>query len=90
MPETMLSPDDRRYILWDRKDGPAPPRDQQTGEFLTSGCLGQVSVNNVYLTSYARWPDWRRPYHLPVGSVIPGVRFCLSGERGEYDIYRVR
>lgn len=82
--------DDRRFILWDRKDGPQPPRDQDTGEYLTQGCLGWLEASNCYLRSYAEYPDGSvKLDDLEIGQVIRGVVFRLSGERGEYDLYRV-
>lgn len=79
-----------KYILWSRKEAPCPPRDADTGEFLTSGALGELSLKNVYLRAYATYPDSRRPKDLEVGERIPGVRFALSGVLAEeYDLYRV-
>lgn len=82
---------DRGFILWDRKDGPAPPRDQNTGEYLTGGCLGELTLDNVYLRSYAHRPDGAKQFSdLEIGECVVGVQYRLSGEKGCYDIYRVR
>lgn len=76
---------DRRYILWDTKrDGTLRYPDENT-----DGILGRLSVNNVYLTAYAGYPDDRRPNDLAVGERIENVRYNLSGEVGYYDLYRV-
>jgi hypothetical protein len=83
-----MSHDTKRFILWSRVDGPNPPRDER-GNFLTSGSIGWVGVENVYLLTYAKYPDGRRPEHLELGESIPNVVFSLSAERGEYDVYRV-
>lgn len=36
-----------------------------------------------------RYPSDERPRDLDVGQRIQSVKYGLSGERGEYDIYRV-
>lgn len=79
----------KRFILWDQKDGPNPPRDE-AGEILTNGCLGRLTINNVYLTSYGARPDGAKAYdELELGEAVRNVRFSLSGSKGEYDVYRV-
>jgi len=77
-----------RFILWDRRDGSAPPRED--GVIITSGCLGQLTEDNVYLRSYGKRPEGALAYvDLAVGQCVHNVVFSLSGERGEYDVYRV-
>lgn len=77
------------FILWDRKDGPNPPRDE-AGEILTSGVLGRLGRGNVYLTTYGARPDGSKTYdELELGEAVRNVRFSLSGSSGEYDVYRV-
>ena len=80
----------KRFILWDRKDG-SPHRDDDGNNIVSSGILGRVTADNVYLTAYASYPvdEPRRPTDLAVGEVIRGVRYTLSGGNGWYDIYRV-
>ena len=75
---------DRLFILWNRRrDGELRPgRD-------TDGVIGRVSVNNIYLTAYAKYPGTVRPVDLEVGECIEDVQYHLSGERGFYDVYRV-
>lgn len=78
------------YILWDQRNGD-PPRDATTGEFMTSGHTGILTADSVYLTTYAQWPAGAPALHvLEVGQHISGVKFSLSGERGEYSVWRVR
>ena len=79
-----------RYIIWDPKEG--EPWRGQDGEFLTSGCLGAMTADSVYLRVYAMWPEgwsWDDLVKLEVGGRISGVTYNLSGSRGTYDIYRV-
>jgi len=80
-----VHPNDRRYILWNSKRDGKPRYPDET----TDGVLGRLSHNNVYLSTYACYPDDRRPSDLAVGQCIENVRFSLSGEVGYYDIYRV-
>lgn len=73
---------EKRFILWDPKDG-----------FPTegsSGILGRITINNVYLTTYAEYPCHKRPQDLLVGEAIRSVKFSLSFERGLYDIIRIK
>jgi hypothetical protein len=80
----------RRFILHsDSKHGGKPLEDEE-GNIIGSGALGAISVDNVYLTTYAEYPTDVRPYDLKVGACIEGVEFRLSGELGVYDIYRVK
>lgn len=79
-----------RFILWDPKDNYVPSTDEEGNEIISDGVLGRLSPNNVYLTTYARYPDGAPALReLEVGECIKGVMFRLSGERGTYDIYRV-
>jgi hypothetical protein len=76
----------KRFILWNReRDGELRYPDEQT-----EGVLGQLSLDNVYLQTYARYPDDKRPDDLKVGECIQGVAYSMSGQRGTYDVYRVR
>ena len=86
-PEAML--DARRFILWSRRDGDRPRLDDD-GNIDSDGVIGRVGVLNCYLTTYAEYPDARRPEHLEVGESSPQVRYSLSGSRGFYDVYRVK
>ncbi len=75
-----------QFILWN----PAEPGPHYDGEHIvSSGVIGRVGPDNVYLTAYGVYPDERRPADLKVGEVIRGVEYRLSGQRGIYDIYRV-
>jgi hypothetical protein len=78
-----------RFIIWDNKDGKPHKSDDGTG-IISGGIMGWLDANSVYLTTYASYPDARRPADLEVGACLPGVRWTLSGEVGIYDIYRVR
>lgn len=77
------------FILWDTKDGHRPTLDENR-DIISDGLLGRIGPDNVYLTTYASYPDEVRPADLEVGSCIQNVRFSLSGETGSYDIYRVK
>jgi hypothetical protein len=81
--------ENKAFILWDPKDGD-PPRDEGGG-FRTSGAVGEIGQDNVYLRAHAQFPSLTRPEDLEyVGARIQGVTFRLSGEKGTYDVYRVR
>jgi len=85
---TTAATDGPRFILWDQRDG--SPRRGDDGVLISDGVLGRMDASNVYLTIYAQYPDGaKRPGELAVGERIEGVVFALSGERGEYDVYRV-
>jgi len=80
----------RRFILHSRQyHGDLPLRNAE-GEIITYGAIGRIGIGNCYLQAYAKWPDERRPEVLKVGECIQDVEYRLSGERGVYDIYRVR
>lgn len=82
---------DKLFILWDRRNGPRPPRDQDTGEILSGGCIGRIGLHNVYLRTYGVRPNGAKDYDcLDVGEFIRDVKFNLSGTSGVYDIYRVQ
>lgn len=72
----------KTYIIEDPKDAGQWP--------LYRGIIGPISSDNVYLRAYAQWPDTRRPCDLGLGSAIEGVVFRLSGERGVYNVRRVK
>lgn len=78
--------EDRRFILWNTKrDGQVRyPGDR------TDGVIGQVTHENVYLTAYASYPGDELPKDLKLGQCIKSVRYNLSSEHGEYDVYRVK
>jgi len=76
-----------RFILWDQDRG-APSRDH-SGEYLTSGAVGVIDAGNVYLTTYAKYPDERRPKDLAVHERICGVEYSMSWTHGVYDIIRI-
>ena len=78
------------FILWDRKEGPTPPRNQDTGEILTSGCMGVIALDNLYVRTYVIYPEGSKPLkNLEIGESIRGVKFSLSGSTGYYNIYRI-
>lgn len=80
-----------KFIIWDPKDNYRPSMDEQGNEIVSDGVIGRVGPNNVYLTTYARYPkDAKALRELEVGECIKGVVFSLSGSRGVYDIYRVQ
>jgi len=79
----------RRFILWDTKDNYRPMTDEEGNEIVSDGILGRLSLDNVYLTTYANYHGDKRPRDLEIGECIKGVGFRLSGEHGVYDIYRV-
>lgn len=79
---------EKRFILWDYKDGNPPRTDD--GGFNTDGIIGRVGLDNVYLATYGARPDGAPKYDdLEIGGCVRGVVFRLSGERGEYDVFRV-
>lgn len=80
----------KKYILWDTKDGPYPPLDEN-GDINTSGLLGHIDRDNVYLRAYADGDAHLQETldELEVGQCRHGVIFRLSGEKGIYDVYRV-
>jgi len=74
-----------KYILWDtRKDGVLRYPDSDT-----VGILGKLTLDNVYISTYAQYPDGKHARNLQVGEHIKDVKFTLSGGKGLYDIYRV-
>jgi hypothetical protein len=87
---------EKRFILWDRKDGEFPRRsDVEVDEhmanlIISEGVLGWITEDNVYLTTYANYPGVERPRDLAVGCRISNVQYSLSGSKGVYDLYRVR
>lgn len=78
---------DRRFILWDTKDGAVR---YDGDDIISDGVIGRVTINNAYLAAYAVYPDERRPKDLEVGQSISSLGFHLSGGHGWYDLYRVR
>lgn len=80
--------DGRKFIL--RHPSSGPLRESDDGYIVEDGVMGCLDSTNVYLTTYAEWPDRRRPKDIGVGERIRGVKFRLSGECGVYDVYRVK
>lgn len=77
-----------KYILWDPKDG--DPTRYGDGQIVSSGLMGEITADNVYLSLYAVYPADQPCIHsLAVGECIRGVQYNLSGSKGVYDIYRV-
>lgn len=77
------------FIIWDPSDG-SLSRDLE-GQINTSGIFGRISADNVYLTTYATYPqDSKSLLEMDIGERMENVCFSLSGERGYYDIVRVR
>lgn len=81
---------EKKFILWDLRDGPYPPLNAEGG-INTSGCIGHLTRDNVYLRAYAEGGAHLQETldELKVGQCRHGVTFRLSGEKGTYDIYRV-
>ena len=81
---------EKKFIIWDPKDGSRPRVDDE-GNIVSDGLIGRVTQNNVYLTTYAGYPNNSQPLgDLPVGGGVYGVKFSLSGSTGFYDVYRVQ
>lgn len=79
---------DKRFILWNEKDG-EPCRDN--GRITSSGAVGEIPIDSVYLTSYGWRPAGAPTYdELQVGQCIPGVSFHVSMTKGTYTVYRVQ
>jgi hypothetical protein len=76
-----------RFILWDQDRG--EPLRGNGGEYLTSGAIGVIDEENVYLATYAKYPDARRPKDLPVHGRICGVEYSMAWTHGVYDIIRI-
>lgn len=84
---------EKKFILWDPRDGLPRYGDWELGEgdkIVSDGVLGRVKEDNAYLKIYAEYPGEMRPKDLEVNEPIVGVVFRLSGEKGVYDIYRVQ
>lgn len=84
--------EERRFIIWDPRDGNGYARwDDAGNKIISDGVLGRIGIDNVYLTAYPEWPELetRRPRDLGLNGIICGVKYRLSGESGEYDIIRV-
>jgi hypothetical protein len=78
-----------KYIIWDQKAG--EPARNDKGEFLSSGLIGVVGQDNVYIKTYADYSvdDNPRPItELEVGQFVV-AKFSLSGSSGIYRVYRV-
>jgi hypothetical protein len=79
---------EKQFIIWDPKDG-RPSRDD--GRIVSDGCIGRIGLDNVYLTAYGAREHGSKTYdELEVGESVLNVTFRLSGQKGVYDIYRVR
>lgn len=55
----------------------------------TSGLIGTVGPDNVYIKTYAAYDGDKRPTDLEVGEKIANVKYNLSMSVGFYDIVRV-
>lgn len=79
-----------KYIIHPKKfpADPDPIRDED-GAIMGDGAIGRVTEDNAYLSMYADYPDDRRPRDLEIGERIQDVRFRLSGQSGNYDVWRV-
>ena len=90
---------DRRFIIWDTRDGNGSPRQEECGpsragfhrgtRIVSDGIIGRIGAENAYLTVYPEYPDHDRPTDLGVQGFITGVEFGLSGSKGTYDVFRV-
>jgi hypothetical protein len=79
---------EKQFIIWDPKDG-RPFRED--GGIISDGCIGRIGLDNAYLTAYGERERGSKPYNeLEVGESVLNVTFRLSGQKGVYDIYRVR
>lgn len=84
----MVKLEERGFVLMPR--GQEPFRDE-SGRITSSGALGVVGIESVYLRAYGERPKGSCEYEaLDVDEVVRGVVFRLSGSRGEYDVWRVR
>lgn len=77
----------KKFILWHKDYGKLPR--SENGSINSDGAIGRIDEGNVYLRSYAKYPDDRLPKDLGFGECIENVEFSLSGEKAYYDIYRV-
>lgn len=81
---------EKKFIIWDPKDN-YRPRCDEDGNIVSDGVIGRVTATNVYMTTYAEYPNNSRALaDLQVGEAVYGVKFSLSGSSGIYDIYRVQ
>lgn len=81
---------EKKFIIWDTRDGNGLPRVDDDGQIVSEGVLGRITENNVYLRAYPRWPEGAKPVsELEVGEAIKNVKYSLSGSSGYYDVYRV-
>ena len=81
----------KKFILWDAHDG-SPQRDEN-GEFLTTGLIGVIGEDDVYLRSYANYQASPGkglvvPTELEVGQ-FTYAEFNLSKQKGIYQVWRV-
>lgn len=74
-----------KFIVWDEKIGPVPR--SEDGGYMTSGLMGVIEEENVYLKSYAHYPE-KRPTELEVHERCTAT-FGLSGSKGTYKIIRI-
>jgi len=75
-----------KFIIYEQNSHPLVA---DNGNIISDGIIGRVTLNNVYLTAYAMYPNKQRPKDLEIGECITGVRYSLSDETGMYNIYRV-
>lgn len=78
--------DVKKFILV----GPGEPVHIEDGEPSTRGVLGILHEDNVYITAYAQWhEDSHNAKTIEVGERAQAT-YRLSGEKGTYDVVRVR
>lgn len=83
--ESMADTNEPRFIIWDPKEG--EPRRSADGGYVSAGCMGVMTLGNIYLTAYGSFSG-RKPADLAVHERCP-VTYSLSGTRGEYQVIRI-
>jgi len=81
----------KRFILW-KADAGSPKN--AYGEILTSGSIGMISPESVFLTLHGVTQNGLSLSdsikRLRVGECVENVEYNISGIVGIYDVYRVR
>jgi hypothetical protein len=82
-----VSLSDRRFIIFDENDDKPSIIN---GHCISSGIVGLMTVDNLYLTSYAHYP-YGAPKISDMGlnECIRNVEYHLSGSYGNYTVMRV-